>query len=150
LAGNSPTRYFLDSMTHLTPAFPPFPFPRNMQKSLPFPYLSHIQPHTNDLLSTPSSLKLIINKLPHDYSTHSTIYLTAHHDQIHSPHPQAPLSRQRFPLPYRRLVVAHTCHNLHCSWPNRNHHWIQRLLHPRRACPLHSCFFNCGRRYHCR
>ncbi len=112
--------------------------------------ITHTTTHQRSSLHTIwYSLKLIINKLPHDYSTHSTIYLTAHHDQIHSLQPQAPLSRQRFPLPYRRLVVAHTPHNVRCSWLNRNHHRIRRLLHPRRACPLHSCLFNCGRRYHC-
>ena len=132
-------------------SLPAFSFSKKHAKSLPFPYPSHPQPHTNDLLSTPSSsLKFTINKLSHDYSTHSTIYLTAHHDQVHPPHPQAPLSRQRFPLPYRRLVVAHTSHNVRCSWSNRNYHRIRGLLHPRRTCPLHLCLFNCGRRYHCR
>ena len=43
-------RYFLDSMAQLTPAFPPFSFPRNMQKVSRVP-IYHTHNHTPTIFS---------------------------------------------------------------------------------------------------
>jgi len=60
----SSKRYLFDSLAQLTPAFPPFSFPRNMQKVSRF-LIYHTHTHTPTIFPPHHlTLKLIINKTP--------------------------------------------------------------------------------------